>query len=335
MNRIVPIDCKRKKNELTCPIERAKFENNIGSDNIIYVVIFDKYGNDRMLDFIPEIRVDFDIMKMNVIYVEITRLLTDYTWINNYIVYETNVTDIQNIFINDIELTFGDFYLSCKFIKGENHPMLVACLLEELKEDTYPENLSLNEIKREIIFDESSVIYEFRIQPVKIDKKCNFVSDYLYSEIVGNYPEVLDFKSKESCEIEIYMQNPEYIDGLTFNEEKEDLQCSNIGNLKRCIVEKSHFEGKESGYYYIKYNGYNSTKTIAYEVQPIKVILTGSDDDNDSDKSLLAILLGIIGTIVVIIILIVIIYFFYFKKRKSNLEEKVINASFNDDRNDE
>ena len=177
------------------------------------------------------------------------------------------------------------------------------------------------------MIEEASILYNFRIQPNRLNDKCKII-DSTYSHIIGVYPEVLDFTSKNSYEIEFYIGYPQYLNGITFNEDKKDLQCSTIGNIKKCTVEKSHFKEKDSGYYYIKYDGYENQKAIAYEIQPIKVIL--SEDDNDDDDKKLAIILILIGGVIVIIAIIVVIYF-YFKKKKSNLEEDVMKTSFKDD----
>ena len=354
--KIIAIDCKQQNNELICPINRTKFENHVLILNQINIVSFDKYGNLIIFGLIPEIKVIYDINKKQDIYIGITKLLTNYAGYDNYIVYETNVTDIQNINIPYIELPFDGTkeVLSCTFIKGGINPMLISCLLERKNNDEY---ISIKEIEEEII-NEESIIYNFRIQPVKIEEKCKIFYSF-YSDIIGIYPEVLDFQSKDSYEIEIYSNSPENIIGITFNEDKEDLKCSNFGLIKRCNVEESHFDGKESDYYYIKYNGYNNTKVIAYEIMPIKVIVVKRDSDSDSsetdstesdscesdstesdttesdsgntnndDDNLLIIILSVIGSIVVIIVICLAFYFFYYKKKMSNLEEDVMKTSF-------
>ena len=345
--KIIPIACNLQNNELICPINRTKFENHMATIYKINVISFDKFGNMIIFGLIPEIQVIYDINKKQEIYVEITKLITNYAGNDNYIVYETNVSDIQNVFISDFRLSFDGIRedLNCNFIKGGNVPMLVYCFLNRKNIDEY---ISLKEIVDEIIIDKASIIYNFRIQPVKIEDKCKIFNS-VYSEIVGNYPEVLNFQTKDLYEFEFYAISPENIIGITFNEDKEDLKCSNIGIIKRCIVEKSHFKGKESNYYYIKYNGYNNTKAIAYEVMPIEVILTKRDNDSDiiesdsteidsdsgnnndnDDDNLLVIILSVIGSIVVIIAICLGFYFFYYKKKYSNLEEDVMKTSFKD-----
>ena len=45
-------------------------------------------------------------------------------------------------------------------------------------------------------------------------------------------------------------------------------------------VPKSHFKDKKNGYYFTKFHNFNNTKSVAYEIPPIKVILP--DDSHDS-----------------------------------------------------
>ena len=143
---------------------------------------------------------------------------------------------------------------------------------------------------------------------------------------MGYYPEILDFKSKDSYQIDFYKHNPEKVNGITFNEEKEDLKCENLINIKRCTVQKDHFKGKGNDYYYIKYNGYNNIKAIAYETIPVQVMLS-----NNSKNNKVAIIFGIIGAIILVTITFAVIYFIFFKKKKAELEEKILKTSFNED----
>ena len=110
---------------------------------------------------------------------------------------------------------------------------------------------------------------------------------------------------------------------LTFNEEKEDLKCLNLGRIKRCTVDINHFERKKSDYYNIKYDGYNNEKVIVYEVNPIKAILPNSDTNKNNKNNLIIILL-IAGSTVFIIIIIVFLIIKR-KKKKDNLEDELGN----------
>ena len=66
---------------------------------IIRLGSLDKEGNVKFFNLIPGILVNYDDSKKKDIYIELTNLLTNYTWIDNYVVFETNITDIPNIYI--------------------------------------------------------------------------------------------------------------------------------------------------------------------------------------------------------------------------------------------
>jgi hypothetical protein len=40
-------------------------------------------------------------------------------------------------------------------------------------------------------------------------------------------------------------------------------------------VPSNHFEGKQSGYYFIKHTNFKNTKSTNYESTPVKVIVSG------------------------------------------------------------
>ena len=53
----------------------------------------------------------------------------------NYLVYETNVTDILNIFIEVIQLEFEGLIqpLTCLLIKGQKLTLLFVCFMNKLE----------------------------------------------------------------------------------------------------------------------------------------------------------------------------------------------------------
>ena len=54
--------------------------------------------------------------------------------------------------------------------------------------------------------------------------------------------------------------------GIRLNPEANDLECLNINDIyKRCIVPKSHFINKNSGYYYT-YHANHNDKSIMFAI---------------------------------------------------------------------
>ena len=127
------VNCKRSKNELICP--KNLLEKNIGLYSI-YLASYNKDNNLIYFDLFPEIKVQYDKNKKKEIYIGITNLLTKIIWAKiNYLVYETNVTDILNIFIEGIQLEFEGLIqpLTCLLIKGQKLTLLFVCFMNKLE----------------------------------------------------------------------------------------------------------------------------------------------------------------------------------------------------------
>ena len=135
ISNLVPVDCKQSKNELICPIGKNLLEKNLGLYSI-YLASYTKDNNLIYFDLFPEIKVQYDKNKKKDIYIGITNLLTKFIWAKrNYLVYETNVTDILNIFIEGIHLEFEGLIqpLTCLLIKGQKLPLLFVCFMNKLE----------------------------------------------------------------------------------------------------------------------------------------------------------------------------------------------------------
>ena len=105
--------------------------------------------------------------------------------------------------------------------------------------------------------------------------------------------------------------------------------------LKRCLVPKSHFAGKQNGYYFIHYLNRENKLNTFYEVSPILVILQKEDkpitdepqtddpkkDDDTKNKKLIAIIVGSsVGGLILIGIIVFFVVRYYKKKKYSNFD---------------
>ena len=107
-----------------------------------------------------------------------------------FVAYETNVTNIDEVYsISDsVNLEFenekGETASSeCKIKKDEGMPLLVLC-------NPRLDGISwLKEIKEEKIFSESSIKYNFRIQPVKNEEKIRCKRD-IGTFVYSRYPNI-------------------------------------------------------------------------------------------------------------------------------------------------
>ena len=144
--------------------------------------------------------------------------------------------------------------------------------------------------KEEIIIDDTTIRYNFRIQPVNHIERIYHSGKDKGSWIVWSFPETLDFSNKDTLYIDYASENEDYLKGITFNKDKYDLSCEKKENrLLRCFLHKSHFE--TSGYYFSKHTNHLGGKSTFYEVSPIKVILKGIYYSSSLNYSLLLILI--------------------------------------------
>ena len=102
----------------------------------------------------------------------------------------------------------------------------------------------------------------------------NKKSDHIYTAS----PETLDFTAKDSFYMVFGVKNPVKLRNITLNPDASNLDCIVIGRENVvCLVQKSHFDGKTNGCYYIHNLNYKNEITISYLVPPFKVILNKTD----------------------------------------------------------
>ena len=280
---IVLEDCKQQNDELICPIKKSQLEAILDLEYLYLVVnyINSKY---RIEDFvlIPKIDIVYNSVQKKDINVVLTKLIENVGEHDTHIAYQTNINDIQNIYMNteSFELPFEskseEANFSCGFRKYENNPLLLVCFVGPTGE------FWLKEITKDIKIENKDIKYNFIIKPVKITDKIYIDRNLSGSFIFLLTPEVFDFTKKDSFTIEYFIENPDSLTGITFNENQQDLVCEEVGRQgKRCIVPKSHFTGKSTGYYFTKHQNHLNRKSFLYEAPPIKVILPDSDSDSN------------------------------------------------------
>ena len=113
----------------------------------------------------------------------------------------------------------------------------------------------------------------------------------------------MDFTKKDTYNIIYAFEYPDNLYGFTYNEDSEDLECDVIGgSIKKCLVSKSHFNGKKNGYYFLKNDIYLNKKSILYEVNPVKVILSEEQNNPTSYSKLIGLSLLYFWLIILIIL---------------------------------
>ena len=275
LNFILFIDCSQENDELTCHIKKNDLEKimtiNEGSLEISC--------QDQKFDLVPYIKVTYNNLEKIDVYVGITKLLVNAVEHDTLIAYETNVTQISNVYTeleNENILAIQDEAggienLNCGFRKYDGNPLLIVCWGSSKSE------YWLKEITEEKRIENLNIKYNFRIQPTTNTQKI-FYKSSSGSFITWIYPQKLDFINSDSQTFELGAENADDIVGLTFNENEKDLSCELLSRkIKKCTVSKSHFKGKQSGYYFLKHNNHLEGKSSNYEFLPLKVEINGAN----------------------------------------------------------
>ena len=277
MKNIILQDCKENGKDLICNIKKEKFYEiftTSGQKFKLYPCDFSL----KIIEFnlVNDIIVNFDSVQKEDIFIGITKLLDNNANLNTYIAYETNITNISDIISDSFELvfiyrTFNTRY-TCRIKKSIQAPLLIICLMSG-KETFY-----LEEIKKEIILENINVKYNFRIQPVYITDEFEVREQGNYIKFV--YPIVLNYYLYDTINIDCYLNTYPYNEfKIILNSDSDILTCYNLNTrIQRCIVPKSYFDGKESGYYPLLHLNYLNNKTIAYQLSPIQIILPKEND---------------------------------------------------------
>lgn len=130
---------------------------------------------------------------------------------------------------------------------------------------------SLGKMEKTIILDEINIKYNFIISNSSNNERINVDCSSQGSYIMFLYPDVLDFTYPNSLNILFLIRETEYLNGLRFNLDGEDLKCKYKGIIKTCVVPKSHFNGKKSSFYF-SHKNHLKEQPISCEIPPVKVI---------------------------------------------------------------
>ena len=269
------------KNELKCQIYRNQLEQKMS----IFAQIHKVYIVTPELGFFEQKlvgRVDVEYTEAlfkQLINVKITHLLNNV--VNDAVFYETDVTSVSNVKTSKFELKIiepSSSKYDCQFIAGDKK-LIMACFPPFNSEGNY----SIGKMTEKIIIDEINIKYKFMIQPFSNNETFSYGNKKEHA--VNVYPEVLDFTSKDYLYIMYWVINPDKFKNVTLNPDAPNLECNTIDNKSNnisvtCLVHKSHFDGKTSGYYYTYNLNYKNERDISYLVPPIKVILSSSNPDN-------------------------------------------------------
>ena len=186
----------------------------------------------------------------------------------SYFALKTNITGTEplttDLFDVEVQGKIGQTFIKCFFkqFDNEEQPLLLMCESIEPFFHFYMEKqMNLTEIHYK---------YNFIILPTSINEEIIVQGEG--KKILLNYPLTLDFKSLDNYTIEYFIVGPGNFKGVKLTEDSPYLNCTNEKYLKRCIVDKKHFDGYQAGYYYTLYES-NNAISISYDARPFKVII--------------------------------------------------------------
>ena len=231
----------------------------------------DNYGVCKY-KFVYNLNIKYEIKEKEDIYIKITKLLNNVSESGNIVAYNTNISNINNTQSSEFTLPFnrGWFNFNCYFKKNNITNLLLLCQITEKLD------ISLDEIRNEIVLNNLNYKYNFRIQPVSNDEKIKVNNEGTLIELL--YPEELDFTLKNSSYIYYKMSSPNNVEKIKLNSSSE-LLCENLNLIKKCIVNISHFDSHITGYYYTYHLNHLNEYSIYYDANPIYIKFCDKPDE--------------------------------------------------------
>ena len=287
---IVLDECSVEGKELKCKLEKDTIEEYTLHDGQKFL-IFNSYpynendiiDNRNYIPSIYDIYINYPFSKKN-ISVEIVKLLEDNIDRNNYIAYETNVTDIANIYSSNFTLALSNRNdLKCSMRKSIGISLTMICIMDKEGE------FSLGQIQDQTILNNINIKYNFVIQPINNNEKCKISGEG--GSMIFALPKVLDFTSKDKIYTIFAMKSSRKLSNIRLNPDEDEIECRNYNAThKGCEVRKTHFKNLDTLYYYTYHSNHNDKSIIFYESSPLKVILPKNEiyiwikKENNKDK---------------------------------------------------
>lgn len=293
------VNCKYTEDDIICNITKKQImvfahstkdnpnqatyhiNNNIMNFNYIYdIIIKDERRKEK-----------------EIIDIEVTKLLDNVQEMGTYIAYETNIKNIPIIKTDIFRLPFVEINKDHNpenycFLKKRNDdlPLLLLCNLYifRVENETYYTLKEVKDLYLPYIHFDYLFIINIPNKKEVINVKKNNVT-HIRGFINAINPEQLNFTSQDSITLTLYSYFFSF--KIFLNKDSSELKCCVDDDklMASCIIPKSHFHGKKSGYYNILRLNHRGGKSIFYEVNPLKVIL----NDNDDGKSNSFIMKGI------------------------------------------
>ena len=248
---IVLNKCMIERKNLICKITKEKIIGILGFSGQIFKCDYLDEVNGKLFKFdnIFNIIINYNNFQKENAYIGITKLLTSYSSIYHYFVYETNITSINNIITNKFQFQFNENTdATCLMKKSLDKPLLLLCNIP------YQGTFSLGEIKDSIFLDDIHIRYNFIILPVINNEEINVGGEGSY--IFFAHPKVLNFTTTETITINFFMESYKVQTYVRLIPDLYDLECIDGEHLKKCIISIDYFTNKKSGFYYAYHLNY-------------------------------------------------------------------------------
>ena len=147
--------CKKYGNTLQCDIPKTNFEEILYDNTQIFSLsYYNYYINKQKFNSVFDITINYNINEKENISLAIIELNENNIDLNNYIAYETNITDIPAIQSKTFFINFNSsISFPCLFKKTSNNPLYMLCNFKE--EGIF----SLDKVEQEITLIDINVKY--------------------------------------------------------------------------------------------------------------------------------------------------------------------------------
>ena len=240
-NRILSLDkCTKDNKILNCEISREKL-NIISKQKDEFELQFynDVLGYEEF-KIVYNININYQDITKEIVYLNLEEIMYDEVQMGSFFTFKTNITNLPKIKTDMFTIQLNSsIKADCLFIKhDQSGPLYFTC------DSKYYGDILLENIK----FEKTDIHYkyDFKLDQI-LNQNIHSIGDS--SDIVYIYPETIDFSSKDSYIMKILTGMPQRLLGIKFNENGEELECSDKIALKECKLPKSHFN--ESGYYLV------------------------------------------------------------------------------------
>ena len=271
--RIVRIEkCIKNEKTLKCEFSREKLDVIATTETTLEVIFINDFEGWNTFNFVSPIKITYTGVTKENVYFKLVKLQENIVDRSSYVTFSTNVTNLPILKTGTFNLYFSqDVKTECFFIKPDkSQPLYITCYASQTVED-----FVIGDMKG-FTKDNIHYKYNFILAPGRSDDKISMIEPK-GSYIIHSFPEILDY-SKSDADIEVYfaVERVDRIGGIRLNVDKNDLVCQDIVNIKKCKVPKSHFEGKQEGYYPIRHINNNRVYAIDFEALGVQVKLTDS-----------------------------------------------------------